>query len=213
MKLPVKLESRQARRWRSHVPAMHSQWLHAGRDSTWISHRKLSPVLQSSRKRKMSLGLTAQPIRGWGNSTNEKPPYTGLPISSNEKPPYTGLLISSNGLCGFIALSQHAPPYFLIKANSPSLFSGFAYNLPFLYSRNGNSSACSQVNLILSLKELAMTQLKMRHIKIDCIPARAGRNADFPKWMWPLCLRRAHIFRLRLLGTYFGKYFIPHPQY
>ena len=101
------------------------------------------------------------------------------------------------------------PPYFPIKANSPCLFTGFAYNPPFLYSRNGNSSGCSQVNLLLSLKKnWLLTQLKLRHIKIDCIPATGGPNTDFPKWMWPHCIHRAHIIRLRLLGTYFGKYFI-----
>ena len=165
MKLPVNLESRQARRWRSHVPDMRSQWLHAGLDSTCISHGEPPPVLRSSGKRKRSLGLTAQPLRDWGNFTNEKPPYTGLPISSNEKPsctglptssnekpPHTGVLISSNGLW----FLQPCPPlYFPIRKNPPSLFSGFAYNLLFLYSRNGNSSDCSQVNLLLSLKVLS----------------------------------------------------------
>ena len=204
-----KTGAKTGRRWRSHVPAMHSQWLHARPNRTCVSLGELSPILRSRRKRKTSVGLTAQPIRGWGNPTNEKPSYIGLqspPMRNlhtlgSQSPPMDSVVLQ--------AFPGGPPPHFPIKANSPCLFAGFAYNPPFLYSRNGNSSGCSQVNLLLSLKKnWLLTQLKLRHIKIDCIPATGGPNTDFPKWMWPHCIHRAHIIRLRLLGTYFGKYFI-----
>ena len=209
MKLPVKLEPRQAEGGGpTSLPCIAN-------DSTQDQTGPASPAGScrlfcgpAGRGRRLLAWQPSQseagaipPMRNLHTLGSQSSPMRNLHTLGSQSPPMDSVVLQ--------AFPGGPPPHFPIKANSPCLFTGFAYNPPFLYSRNGNSSGCSQVNLLLSLKKnWLLTQLKLRHIKIDCIPATGGPNTDFPKWMWPHCIHRAHTIRLRLLGTYFGKYFI-----
>ena len=79
------------------------------------------------------------------SETGAAPPMRNLHTLGSQYPPTDSLVCR--------ALPNYPPPtFFPIKANSPSLFSGFAYDLPYLQVPNCNSSGYSQVNSLLLLK-------------------------------------------------------------
>ena len=100
-----------------------------------------------------TLASQSPPMRNLHTLGSQSPPMRNLHTLGSQSPPMDSVV--------FTGLSQWPPPYFPIKANSPCLFAGFAYNPPFLYSRNGNSSGCSQVNLLLSLKKTGCYTIKV----------------------------------------------------